>query len=593
MTTRNRQIVSDVIGCVYATMNLKSLQLIGCTVLLALMGIASLLGSDHDADFMVVTYDPEIEQALQISKADMLRNRRVKNGVIGFGPGGNYNGIWMIDSSFLMSAYRYWGPEFRDFLYSDKPGALGLVPRFAAVQAPDGLIPMAIRGDEGWIEYGGRLDLAQNRKENRDLENPYTFVHVNYVDWRDTADLAYVRRYRNAMQRAVELIDRRRDAATGLILMTYGIPNSDVCVDYAVPQSMAEPYFNALYVRAYLEYADLAEALEDAAEAKVYRTKAEALRQAINRHCWIPARTRYEMRILRTPVSSDPTLPASAIKEDTRFPVVDNMLLIYYGIPDSQERVKALVHLINETEKGLAVVGRTVVPPYPDGFITRHKLFDGGNYHNGEVWTWFSNQYGIALYRLGYPASADHVLRSQARVAIRDQGFSEYYEDDAKGAAKGAFHYGATAATFQSAVVEGLFGLELDAPSHTLSVHPSLSHSGKLRVRLGGKPAEVSLDIQPQREEMLLRVESGLSVQGDFRVMVPEGFKAGGKWAVIRQSVAKSEPVRCSVVSLGEATYVQFKAELAPGAQAFRLRLGEGSTTGIATPKSAAAQRGH
>ena len=555
-------------------MNLEPVQFIGRTLLLALMGVVSLFGSDHDADFLVVTHDPEVEQALQISKADMLRNRRVKNGVIGFAPGGYYNGIWMTDSTFLMSAYRYWGSGHRDFLYSDRPGALGLVPRFAAAQAPDGLIPMAIVGDEGRIEYGGRLDLAQKRKESRDMESPYMFVHVNYMYWKDTADLTYARRYGDAMRRALQPIDHRRDAATGLILMTYGIPNSDVCVDYAIPQTTAEPYFNALYVRAYLEYADMAEALGDAAEAKVYRAKAEALRQAVNRYSWIPARNRYEMRILRTPVSSDPTLPASAIKEDTRFPVVDNMLLIYYGIPDSQERVRALIHLINETEKGLAVVGRMVVPPYPDGFITREKLFDGGNYHNGDVWTWFSNQYAIALYRLGYPDSADHALRSQARVAIRDKGFSEYYEDDAIGAAKGASHYGPTAAAFQSAVVEGLFGLELDAPSHTLSVHPSLSRSGKLRVRLGGKPAEVSLDVQAQRKEMLLRVESGLTVQGDFRVMVPEGFKAGGKWTVSRQSGGESIPVRCSVVSLAEAAYVRFKAELGPGSETFRLSQG-------------------
>jgi hypothetical protein len=575
-------------------MKLEPVQFIGRTVLLALIGVASLLGSGQDADFLVVTYDPEIEQALQISKADMLRYPRVKNGAIGFAPGGSYyNGIWLTDSTFLMSAYRYWGPGFRDFLYSDKAGALGLVPRFAAIQDTDGLIPMAIVGDQGRIEYGGRLDLAQNRKENRDMESPYMFVHVNYMYWKDTADLTYVRHYANPMRRALQPIDHRRDAATGLILQTYGIPNSDVCVDYAVPQTTAEPYFNALYVRAYLEYADLAEALGDAAAAKLYRNKADALRQAINRYLWVAARNRYEMRILRTPVSTDPKLPANAIKEDTHFPLVDNMLLIYYGIPDSQEKVDAMIRQIDESEKGLAVVGRMVAPPYPDGFITRaSKLFDGGNYHNGDVWTWFSNQYAIALYRLGLPASADHVLGSQARVAVRDKGFSEYYEDDAKGAAKGAFHLGATAATFESAIVEGLFGLELDAPSHALSVHPSLSRSGKLRVRLGGKPAEVNLDIQPERKQMLLRVESGLSVQGDFRVMVPEGFKAGGKWTVSRQSVAKTEPVRCLVVSLGEATYVQFKAKLAPAAETFLLSLGKGSSTGNAAPKSPAAQRG-
>jgi hypothetical protein len=234
-----------------------------------------------------------------------------------------------------------------------------------------------------------------------------------------------------------------------------------------------------------------------------------------------------------------------------------------------------------------------VTPPYPDGFITRaSKLFDGGNYHNGDVWTWLSNLYAIALYRLGLPASADHVLRSQARVAIRDKGFSEYYEDDEKGAAKGVFHYGPTAATFQSAIVEGLFGLELDAPRHSLSVHPSLSRSGKLRVRLGGKPTVVSLDIQPDRNEMFLRMEAGLTVRGDFRVLVPEVLKQGGKWTVTRQSAGKSLPIPCSRASMGNVTYVRFEADLAPGAQQFRLWQAKASSSRVRT-KSTAPQTGH
>ncbi len=545
-------------------------------------GCASGLGSpsgDASTDLLVVKYDPEIEAAIQISKADISRQRGPTAGADVFTSGGHYDGIWLTDCAFLLEAYRYWGLGYRDLLYSETPGRQGLVPRFAGAQDTDGQIPMAILRIEGmhggtyYVEYGGRLDIAQNRKENRDLESPYMFVHVNYMYWRDTADLTYARRYRNALRRGLEPIDRRRDAATGLILGTYGIPNSDVCVDYAVPQTTAEPYFNGLYVRAYLEYADLAEALGDAAEAKLYRNKATALRQAINRYVWIPARNRYETRILRTPVSTDPKLPASAIKEDTRFPVVDNMLLIYYGIPDSQEKIDALINQIDESEKGLAVVGRMVTPRYPDGFITRaSKVFDGGNYHNGDVWTWFSNQYAIALYRLGLPASADHVLRSQARVAIRDKGFSEYYEDDEKGAAKGAFTYGTTASTFQLAVVEGLFGLELDAPRGVLRVRPSLSRSGSLRVRLGGGPAALSLDVHPERKEMQICLDADFRGQGEFRVLVPEGFSKGGQWTVTQQMPKRNQRLPCAVSSLRGETFVEFKPALTPGAQEFVLK---------------------
>jgi len=538
-------------------------------------GSASDLGSpsgEASTNLLDVKYGPEIEAAIRISKQDILANRVRKAGAMGFVPGGAYDGIWLSDSTFVLEAYRYWGSEYREFLYSDAPGRLGLVPRFAAVQDTDGQIPMALWGNEGRVEYGGRLDLAQNRKEHRDMESPYTFVHVNYMYWKDTGDLTYVRRYRESLRRALEPIDRRRDAKTGLILGTYGPPNSDVCVDYAIPQTTAEPYFNALYVRAYLEYADIVEALGDVAEARVCQMKASALREAINRHLWIPARNRYETLILRTPVSSDPTLPASQIQEDTRFPVVDNMLLIYYGIPDSREKIEALIAQIEETEKGLAVVGRMVTPIYPDGFLTRNPLFDKGNYHNGDVWTWFSNRYAIALYQLGFPEKAGRVLDAQTRVAIRDGGFSEYYEDDEIGAHKGAFHYGPTAATFQLAVVEGLFGLELDAPRRVLRVRPSLSRSGSLRVRLGGGPADLRLDMHPERNEIQIRWDADFRGQGEFRVLVPDGFSKRGQWTVTQLMPKRNGRLSCVVSSSGSGTYVEFKPALAPGAQEFVLK---------------------
>ncbi len=203
-------------------------------------GCASGLGSpsgDASTDLLVVKYDPEIEAAIQISKADMLRNRAVKGGAVGFTPDGNYNGIWLTDSMFQLEAYRYWGPEYRDFLYPETPGSLGLVPRFAGAQDTDGLIPMVFWGNEGKVDYGGLYDLAQNRKQNRDMESPYTFVHVNYMYWKDTGDLTYLRKYRDAMRRALQPIDNRRDVATGLILMSYGFPNCDVSVDYALPRT--------------------------------------------------------------------------------------------------------------------------------------------------------------------------------------------------------------------------------------------------------------------------------------------------------------------------------------------------------------------
>jgi hypothetical protein len=48
-----------------------------------------------------------------------------------------------------------------------------------------------------------------------------------------------------ALDAAVDSLDRRADAASGLILASYGPPHCDVSVDHAVPRTAAHVYFNS------------------------------------------------------------------------------------------------------------------------------------------------------------------------------------------------------------------------------------------------------------------------------------------------------------------------------------------------------------
>ena len=267
---------------------------------------------------------------------------------------------------------------------------------------------------------------------------------------------------------------------------------------------------------------------------------------------------------------TDTELPAYGINEDRRFPVVDNMLLLYYGIPESRRRVDTLVSKIEASEKHLALAGQMVEPPYPDGFISRAStLFDGGRYHNGDVWTWFSNRYVTALYRLGYSERAERHLRAQARAAVRDGGFSEYYEDDAEGAAKGNFHYSPTAATFQLAMVEGLFGVRWDAPSETLFVHPSVRQSSRLHLRLGGQPVTVRIDLADDSKSICIEIDAKRRARGEFRVLLPE--VPGDGWRVFQRTSGERKLVSASILDLGKNRYLVFKAVLPPGREVFDL----------------------
>jgi hypothetical protein len=251
------------------------------------------------------------------------------------------------------------------------------------------------------------------------------------------------------------------------------------------------------------------------------------------------------------------------IKEDRCFPVVDNMIALYHHIPDSPQRAARLAREIEESERGLKLWGRMATPVYPDGFFTKEKLFDGGNYHNGDVWTWFSNKYAIALIRMGSPSKAIDLLKRQAEVAARDKGFSEFYEDDAQGGKKGAFHFAGAASSYLQAVVEGLFGLRADYPRGTVFIHPSLDRSGSLRCQLGLHRFEITVDVG--EEATRLSVTTTYAGSADFRVRI-------GRAATACRAVKPSgAEVPSAVREVGAATYVFFNETLRPGTTVFQL----------------------
>jgi hypothetical protein len=309
-----------------------------CALAIATLACAAL--PDSASDFSV-TVEPALSRAASIAVRDIDACRSgpafVPDSV------GHYDGIWLTDSVFTADAYRYTGADCRDRLRA-------VVTKFAAAQEPDGNIPMAFWGKEGVPDFGGRYDLAQDRKQNRDMESAYTFTHACHMLWKCYADRSFVVQQLPAVRRALASLEVRRDAGTGLILATYGPPNSDVSIDHAVPRTTAHVYFNILYVAAYREASELEADLGANAEARRCRARSAELRGAINRHLWIKARGRYEPAILRTPVTTDAAMQACAVRSDTRFPVVDNMMALVYEIPDSATRAGRLMQSIAKSE---------------------------------------------------------------------------------------------------------------------------------------------------------------------------------------------------------------------------------------------------
>lgn len=164
---------------------------------------------------------------------------------------------------------------------------------------------------------------------------------------------------------------------------------------------------------------------------------------------------------------------------------------------------------------------------------------------------------------MGHPDQATAVLRSIARVVLRDGGFSEYYEAGAEAQKLGAFRYGFSAAPYLRAVIEGLFGLKPDYYTGTLDVCPSLRQSGHVACRLGRHTAELRVMMGSPTQSITLSLTTDYRGPARFRVLLPDGVRT---WSLRRGrevlSVSRSREGSAEyarfhdVISGGETQYV-------------------------------------
>jgi len=525
-----------------------------------------------------ITYDPTLDRALEIAKADIRMcmgvNRCGCRGVIPAGRGYG-DGVWLADAMWSFDdGVIYWmsASEARDYLYSEVPGAMGVIPFFASLQEETGEhagnIPIAkyLRGAHDYdIDYGGMFDLSYSPRRNHRDEVPAGafFIHGMYRYWKLFNDKSYITKYYDAMHKYMRYRQKGLDEATGLFRSAYGL--GDVCIDHAVPRSCALVRVNGECYRMFNRFSEMAEAIGKEEDARTYRGIAERIRDGINTHLWNRERNRYEIKVFCNP-TTDESSPAYGITEDDRFFIADNMALLYFGVPDSQEKTEALMDEIERAEGGLRLYGQSVEPPYPDGW--HNRIFDGGRYWNGDVWPAFASWYAISLFRLGYPDKAMDVLTRQAEVAVRDGGFYEYYEDDANGAGKGAFRYCFTAAPYIRAMVEGLFGLDADYPNQKVHIYPSLRRSGNVTCQLGMHSIDMTVNVNDRAAARKLMMRTTYSGPTDFRVLIKDGATA----CKVTKDMKIDLP--CNVKKIGDATYAVFESGLDAGTNTFDLKYG-------------------
>ena len=240
-----------------------------------------------------------------------------------------------------------------------------------------------------------------------------------------------------------------------------------------------------------------------------------------------------------------------------------SMAIYGWRIPESREQIEKIFNSIDKLQQGIKIFTPMVVPRYPKGW--HNKLYDNGDYHNGDCWIQFSCKGLIAMFEMGYPERALNYLRDIAQVANRDGCFYEYYENDTIGTGKGVSHYNWSNSKYIHSVVKGLFGLQADYPNNILYIHPSLTSSGRIKCRLGMHGIDVQINVDKTIGTKYLTIKTTYSGPVDLRLL-------------IENSIAKCEvnkngsvSIPSNVETIGKATYVVFRDTLVAGVNTFSL----------------------
>ena len=541
---------------------------------------------DVDLIELVINYESDIDSASNIAIRDLNQAKTVKCGCLTVQPqaiGGSYDGVWLTDSGESYEALRYWADNdyVRDYLYKTIDGEKGLIEFFAHYQETEGEhagnLAEAIYGDpkHHWdkdrtIDYGGAFDLAYSpRKNYRDLGNS-VYIFCNYWYWKDFDDEYFITKYYDVMKRFLQYHLTRQDTGTGLIKSTYMIDHCDVCIDYAYPNSCSIFTVNALLSTAMQQFSEMAAAIGNHKDSLYYAKTAKDIKHAINTYLWNDENNRYEIKIFQN-VTADASSPAYGISEDHYFfPASHGRFLDDWGnygwiIPDSPGRIAKIINSIEEAQQGIKIYAPMVFPAYPDGW--HNKIFEGGRYCNGDCWTQFGSRYLGALFNLGYPAIAFKGLKNLADVAVRDDCFYEFYEDNQEGTGKGVSKNNWANSRYLHALVKGLFGLQADYPNNILYIHPSLLRSGRIKCRLGMHGIDMQIDVDKTTGSKNLAIKTTYSGPADFRILIENSVTSG---RVIKNETTS---LSCDVNKIGDASYIVFRDMLTVGVNTFNLLL--------------------
>jgi hypothetical protein len=483
----------------------------------------------------------------------------------GFRPGKEYKEMYVRDIAWGMEAAQFYYPDE----YLREPIEAFLRRQYTSeTRSLDD--DFGVLAGEGAI--GGIITPeGKSNKQTITSDEESSLIHAAYLYYSIAHDVGWLQKSINGV-RVVDrlnlaadwLYSHRLDPELGLIWRGHTTDWGDVKFEESTNYTDFDPeqdhvtvsvYDQALAYLAWKELAEMNAAVGNTARAEEWGEKARALKERANARLWQPGRGFYLTHLHITPLEHN--------FDESAMVSISNALAVYAGLTDlppkglDSEQSKAILENLERVrlEAKVDKPGLSIYPYYPNQWPDLFFDYLGmgyGNYQNGGVWDWWGGVQIKTEFAHGFAERATaHLLQVAHDWAKHPGNIIEWQSSTDPEHHEGSHYYSAAAGTMGSAIIEGFFGIELDADGLTLQPRLGLN-DGFIRVYQAATDRYAAYRYDWDQE--LIQIDYGTNAIAPVTIEVlvrPES---------IYEVRLDGQPVQFNLENVANDTYLVFSA---------------------------------
>lgn len=465
--------------------------------------------------------------------------------------------IWIRDYSDMMRGVRYFETDLRS-----------TVEHFAETQAENGRIfdyftifPEKLPSErENWTKYV-RVPVEA------DVE--YRFVKAAFLAWQATGDDQWIERLMPRMEKALGYATShpwRWDDRLGLVKRAYTIDTWDFAYtagkhDWLQFQINDDTFWgimhgdNSGYFEAFRIMELLTRYFQVDSESEMWHTRAETIKEALNRTCWNGSFYKHFVKLIPVEISG---------VDESQQLSLSNPININRGVTDHEKAVSVIREYMHRRSSTNAFAEWfSIDPPFPAGVFGDDILREGA-YVNGGIMPLVGGELAKAAFDHGFERYGVDILRRYFDlISTSRESYLWYFPDGTAASvetstspdAEPTDGWGSSAMLY--ALVEGLAGVEDRLKQYReIRLSPRWNAAGveSADVRVGYPASGSWIDYSYIQSEDCIEIEVECT-QSDvvFHVLLPTGVR-------VRSVVIDGKPLDFRTESIEESVYVDFRA---------------------------------